>query len=42
MKAIASTDNRDVEGDEAPILESISNHLRSRAGVSSPAQAVLL
>jgi putative DNA methylase len=32
----------DGKGDEASILESISNHLRSRAGVSSPAQAQLI
>ena len=42
IQALIELANRDGKGDEAPILESISNHLRSRAGVSSPAQAVLL
>ncbi len=42
IQALIELANRDDKGDEAPILESISNHLRSRAGVSSPAQAVLL
>jgi putative DNA methylase len=42
IQALIELANRDGRGDEAPILESISNHLRSRAGVSSPAQAVLL
>ena len=42
IQALIELANRDGKGDEAPILESISNHLRSRAGISSPAQAVLL
>ena len=42
IQALIELANRDGRGDEAPILESISNHLRSRAGVSSPAQAPLL
>ncbi len=42
VQALIELANRDRQGDEAPILESISNHLRSRAGVSSPAQATLL
>jgi putative DNA methylase len=42
IQALIELANRDGKGDEAPILESISNHLRSRAGVSSPAQAALL
>lgn len=42
IQALIELANRDGKGDEAPILESISNHLRSRAGVSSPAQALLL
>jgi hypothetical protein len=42
VQALIELANRDGKGDEAPILESISNHLRSRAGVSSPAQALLL
>jgi adenine-specific DNA methylase len=41
VQALIELANRDSKGDEAPILESISNHLRSRAGVSSPAQALL-
>ena len=42
VQALIELANKDRKGDEAPILESISNHLRSRAGVSSPAQALLL
>jgi putative DNA methylase len=42
VQALIELANRDGKGDEAPILESISNHLRLRAGVSSPAQALLL
>jgi putative DNA methylase len=42
VQALIELANRDGKGDEAPILESISNHLRSRAGVSSPAQSLLL
>jgi hypothetical protein len=42
IQALIEPANRDGKGDEAPILESISNHLRSRAGISSPAQALLL
>ncbi len=42
IQALIELANRDGKGGEAPILESISNHLRSRAGVSSPAQALLL
>lgn len=42
IQALIELANRDGKGDEAPILESISNHLRSRAGVSSPAQGLLL
>ncbi len=42
IQALIELANRDGKGDEAPILESISNHLRSRAGVSSPAQSLLL
>ena len=42
IQALIELANRDGKGDEAPILESISNHLRSRAGVFSPAQALLL
>lgn len=42
IQALIELANRDGKGDEAPILESISNHLQSRAGVSSPAQALLL
>ena len=42
IQALIELANRDGKGDEAPILESISNHLRSRAGISSPAQALLL
>ncbi len=42
VQALIELANRDGKGDEAPILESISNHLRSRSGVSSPAQALLL
>lgn len=42
IQALIELANRDGKGDEAPILESISNHLRSRAGVSSSAQALLL
>lgn len=42
IQALIELANKDRKGDEAPILESISNHLRSRAGVSSPAQALLL
>ena len=42
VQALIELANRDGKGDEAPILKSISNHLRSRAGVSSPAQSLLL
>lgn len=42
IQALIELANRDGKGDEAPILESISNHLRSRAGVTSPAQGLLL
>jgi putative DNA methylase len=42
IQALIELANRDGKGDEAPILESISNHMQSRAGVSSPAQALLL
>ncbi|MCV0387877.1 MAG: hypothetical protein K5821_16030 [Nitrobacter sp.] len=42
IQALIELANRDGKGDEAPILESISNHLRSRAGVTSPAQALLI
>lgn len=42
IQALIELANRDGRGDEAPILESISNHLRSRSRVSSPAQSVLL
>jgi hypothetical protein len=42
IQALIELANKDRKGDEAPILESISNHLRSRAGVSSSAQALLL
>jgi putative DNA methylase len=42
IQALIELANRDGKSDEAPILESISNHLRSRAGVSSPAQSFLL
>lgn len=42
IQALIELANRDGKGDEAPILESISNHLQSRAGVSSPAQSLLL
>jgi hypothetical protein len=42
IQALIELANRDGKGDEAPILESISNHMRSRSGVSSPAQALLL
>ena len=42
IQALIELANHDGKGDEAPILESISNHLRSRVGVSSPAQALLL
>jgi hypothetical protein len=42
IQALIELSNRDGKGDEAPILESISNHLRSRFGVTSPAQALLL
>ncbi|MBX6368567.1 MAG: DUF1156 domain-containing protein [Rhodospirillales bacterium] len=41
IQALIELANRDEKGDEASILESISNHLRSRAGVSEPAQALL-
>jgi adenine-specific DNA methylase len=42
IQALIELANRDGRGDEAPILESISIHLRSRAGVSSPAQSLLI
>jgi hypothetical protein len=42
VQALIELARRDGKGDEPPILESISNHLRSRAGVSSPAQALLI
>ena len=42
IQALIELANRDGKGDEAPILESISNHLRSRAGISEPAQTLLL
>ena len=42
IQALIELANRDGKGDEAPILKSISNHLRSRAGVTSPAQSLLL
>ena len=42
VQALIELANRDGKGDEAPILESISNHLRSRAGVSSSAQSLLI
>jgi putative DNA methylase len=42
VQALIEPANRDGKGDEAPILESISIHLRSRAGISSPAQSLLI
>lgn len=42
IQALIELANRDGKGDEAAILESISNHLRSRVGVSSSAQSLLL
>jgi putative DNA methylase len=41
VQALIELAHHDSKGDEAPILESISNHLRSRFGISSPAQALL-
>ena len=42
VQALIELSRRDSKGDEASILESISNHLRSRAGISSPAQTLLV
>ena len=42
VQALIELARRDDKGDEAPILESISNHLRSRAGISMLAQAPLI
>lgn len=42
VQALIELARHDGKGDETPILESISTHLRSRAGVSSPAQALLI
>lgn len=42
VQALIELARRDGKGDEAPILESISNHLRSRAGISMLAQAPLI
>jgi putative DNA methylase len=42
IQALIELANRDGKGDEAPIIESISIHLRSRAGISSPAQSLLI
>jgi putative DNA methylase len=42
VQALIELARHDGKTDEAPIIESISNHLRSRAGVSSPAQALLI
>jgi putative DNA methylase len=42
VQALIELARRDGKGDEAPILESISNHLSSRAGISMPAQASLI
>jgi hypothetical protein len=42
VQALIELARRDGKDDEAPILESISNHLRSRAGISMPAQASLI
>lgn len=42
IQALIELANRDGKSDEAPIIESISIHLRSRAGISSPAQSLLI
>lgn len=42
VQALIELARRDGSGDEAPILESISNQLRLRAGISAPAQTLLL
>ena len=42
VQALIELARHDGKGDEAPILESISNHLQSRTGLSSPAQALLI
>lgn len=42
VQALIELARRDSKTDEASILESISNHLHSRAGVSSPAQTLLI
>lgn len=42
VQAIIELARRDGKTDEASLLESISNHLRSRSGISAPRQANLL
>ena len=42
VQAIIELARRDGKTDEATLLESISNHLRSRSGISAPRQANLL
>jgi hypothetical protein len=42
VQALIELARHDGKGDEVPILESISSHLRQRAGISSPAQALLV
>ncbi|MET3304424.1 DUF1156 domain-containing protein [Bradyrhizobium diazoefficiens] len=42
IQALIELARLDSKGDEVPMLESISNHLRSRAGISTPTQALLL
>jgi len=42
IQALIELARLDSKGDEVPMLESISNHLRSRTGISTPTQALLL
>ena len=42
VQAVIELARRDGRSDEASLLESISNHLRSRSGVSAPRQANLI
>jgi putative DNA methylase len=42
IQALIELARLDSKGDEVPMLESISNHLQSRSGISTPTQALLL
>lgn len=42
VQALIELSRRDGKSDEASLLESISNHLRARSGVSAPAQTLLI